>query len=290
MILPELSYTRAIANALHRINDRNIVDELIKYLKSDGYDYSVYNLVLKLCGYDDTANGNWDSYSKEKKDHYKSLNQDDSTLIDLAEHYLENTEFYRVRNILDTLKFSIDPKSPIYDFFFEVCRLPNTSECNELRQKGYLVYYWRLETRQSIDGADVKKTVVSQLLKLLEHRDKVSAYLAAQSLSTMGKGEGLQILLAQATDIKEDEDIRIGALEAIGRLSNPLCLPVILQLAGYNEYFELLEEDQIYREMIQIESAALSAFGALQASKDSDALLQILIDNLHSYNQSKQNG
>ena len=51
----------AISNALHSINDRSIVDELIKYLKSNVYDYSVYSLVRTLCGYDETAFDNWDS-------------------------------------------------------------------------------------------------------------------------------------------------------------------------------------------------------------------------------------
>ena len=280
----------SLIDALRGINDRSIIDTLFDRLESRGSNYDITNLIVYLTG-DEDYTYEWDSLTKEDKDYYNHQNYDDHSLIRLGEYYLKNTQFGDLRGLIEILQTSIVPDSPLFGFLKKLSRLPNTKECNVIRSQVIHSIASRLKERKTIDSKEMQKNMESLLETLLDHKDKLSSFYAAQTLSLLGNGKGSKILFAKAVDTKEkDVSLRVLALESIGRLENPNSLKYLLLLAGYNEYFELLEADQIIETNEDIQIAALSAFGSLEKSKDADAIHQILIENLRSYNENKRQG
>jgi ParB family chromosome partitioning protein len=80
---------------------------------------------------------------------------------------------------------------------------------------------------------------VEPLLKAIKHKDPTTQFLAAEGLAKNGRIEGLQVLLS-GIEYLEDVNLRQRAVLALGELSDPRAVDVLLKLA--NESGHALQE------------------------------------------------
>lgn len=279
----------SLINALRSIQDRSIADSLMHRLENYGSDYQIRRLLVTLSGYDTVPPVKWDGLSTEEKQRYQAQRYDDALIAKLGEYYLNNALFSDY-NLSQYIAQSIVLGDALLDHVVDVCKLPNAKNCNDIRYSVLRAISTRLQHRKSLDGKRLQKVLIPILEGLLTHKDKKTALYAAESLSACGNGAGFKVLLDVATNPKMDSSDRVLAFTGVGRLDNPLGLPVLLSIAGYNEYFELLPVEMRREQNEYIQGAALRAFSSLQKSKDAEVLLQILLTNFMSANSYKRNG
>ncbi len=118
----------------------------------------------------------------------------------------------------------------------------------EARHAAVQAIGWRAKKR---DGP------VEPLLKALKHKDPDTQFYAAEGLAKAGRIDGLQVLLS-SIEYQENVSLRQRAVLALGELSDPRAVDVLLKLA--NESGHALQE------------AAAEAIGHLRRSAKSDEI------------------
>ncbi len=74
---------------------------------------------------------------------------------------------------------------------------------------------------------------VEPLLKAIKHKDPTTQFIAAEGLAKAGRIEGLQVLLS-GIEYLDDVNLRQRAVLALGELSDPRAVDVVLKLANEN--------------------------------------------------------
>ena len=200
---------------------RHVADaeRAIGYMQPRRTRRAAFEAALTLSGYDQTSDDDPDPDPDESKRKGQHPRHDDilARLLDVA---------YAVGdgNMLDTLlnaakgsrSSAVDPHLvPLAAF-----------KRADVRLKAIEVMAWRLEHRSGPDAA---------LVAALEHRDPNTQFAAACGLAQAGRGDGLSVLLP-AIDLLEDLDLRVRAVEALGRLGDPRALDPLLRLANDPEH------------------------------------------------------
>jgi ParB family chromosome partitioning protein len=101
------------------------------------------------------------------------------------------------------------------------------------------------------------------LVKALKHRDAVTQFLAAEGLGRGGREEGLGPLMA-AVDLQEDRSLRERAVDALGELSDPRALDLLLKIVNDAEH--------------ELRQAAVEAVGRMSRSAKAHEILELLED------------
>ncbi len=121
-----------------------------------------------------------------------------------------------------------------------------------VRQKAVEALGWRLRKREGDP---------EPLRKVLQHKDPITQFLAAEGLAKAGRADGLNVLLA-SIDFAGDLDLRRRAVLALGELADERALDVLLRLAGEDGH--------------ALQYAAAQAIGHLGRSPRAEEIFKLL--------------
>jgi ParB family chromosome partitioning protein len=204
-----------------------------------------FNAVLAISGYDQ----NIADAEDEQPDHSweaKQFPRHDAVLARLLDRCFTLNETRSLLRLLPGARWArgkeVEP----------VLALLTTHADDKVRQGAVEALGWRLRKR---------KGSAEPLLKLLQHRDPVTQFLAAEGLARAGRAEGLNVLLA-AVDFMTDFGLRQRAVSALGELADARGLDVLLRLAGEDGH--------------ALQEAAAEAIGHLGKSEKAEDIYKLL--------------
>ena len=172
--------------------------------------------------------------------------RDGKLLADLLEVVIAHGSSKEIRSLLPAVRWCL------------------TSEVDAILAR--LLDYPDVETRRSIVEAfafrvEKREAPKSRLIELLDHRDHITQFRAAQGLATVGDPSGLQILLT-AVELLDDLQLRREAVLALGRLADERCVDLLLKLVTDDGH--------------ALQNVAAESIGHLGTSSHQDEILELL--------------
>ena len=270
-----------IFRCLNTLEDRTILPLILERLDVWGYNHQLYNLSKRLTGYNSPVREwvKWDTISEQERERYRANEYDDASFRMLLQLDFSADEYYRVSNGINLTKASINDGRELLGFVKRMLGLPQSSTLDPVRENALSWISWRLENRQSIDSESTRAAYVQALKGALKSKDPKTVFLAAEALSKADNSSGLRYLEQKAADEKEkDISLRVRAIQSLGRVANIGSLAFLRSMAGFNQYFEALPDDQTSHLLPQLKHASIAALGAMQSAKEAPVIFQMLID------------
>jgi ParB family chromosome partitioning protein len=218
---------------------------LALFEKDDKRRNAVFRALLAVSGYDQSID---DAEELEPDTPWweKQHSRHDAVLARLMDRCFALGEIAHLKRLLQGARWArgreVDP----------ILALLTAHSDEAVRQQAVEAVGWRLRKR---------KGPAEPLLKLLQHKDPVTQFLAAEGLAKGGRTEGLNVLLA-GVDFLSDVFQRQRAVRALGELGDVRALDVLLRLA--NEDGHALQEE------------AAEAIGRLGRSAQGEEIFKLL--------------
>jgi ParB family chromosome partitioning protein len=218
---------------------------LLLFEKNDKWRNAAFNALLAVSGYDQSID---DPEEENPDDRWeeKQHPRHDAILARLAERCFALGETRLLKRLLAGLRWARGKEGDA------VLALLAAHPDEAIRQQAVEAVGWRLRKR---------KGPADPLLKLLQHKEPVTQFLAAEGLAKAGRPEGLNVLLA-GVDFLADVYLRQRAVRALGELGDVRSLDVLLRLA--NEDGHALQEE------------AAEAIGHLGRSAQGEEIFKLL--------------
>ena len=251
--------------SLSTLRDPSIVDRLIALIHQTPEHIDVGRLsstLLKISGHDEPISEKsvWAEMNEEAREAEEKRKRHDPTLAALIQASAHAGRYAEIEYGERLLAAARTSRSVAVDaVILDLTRLPISEETDRLRRASVEAFKWRIQHRE---------TPPEGLLHLIEHRDDVTRWSAAEAVALGGLKEGLKVLLKLARDLLEPHSWRKRAISALGVCADLRAVRALLKI--YED-----SEDRLQRE-------ALEALGHMSGSEVADDLLNVLIGALPS--------
>lgn len=243
--LAEATHSNAAADALltavGRTRRVSAADRVMALYAADTHANSAFNAALTLSGYDQYL-GDFDAVHWLKDQHPRH----DALLARLLTATYDRGEARHARQLIEGARWAkgAEVDAPLAQFA--------TFHDAAVRRNAIEAIAWRARER---DGA------VDALVGAVSHDDPTTAFLAAEGLALVKRSEGVSVLLS-AVELSEDFDHRGRAVKALGVLSDPRGIDVLIGLAANDEH--------------ALQESAAEAIGHLAHTEQAEAVFTLL--------------